>query len=80
MDPIKASELAERAQVAVGSVTNFWKRRFGTESHKGTQKDYRHACLKDTLPLNLALWRGEFPSEEAVQLLTKNYRDEGSDE
>jgi hypothetical protein len=69
MDPIGTNDLKTLARVSAGSVTNFWKRRFGKDDHVGSYADYERACHNHTIPIMLALWQGEAPTQEACQLI-----------
>jgi hypothetical protein len=74
MEPIVANELARRAGVAGGSVNAFWKRKYKRRGSNGDYESYRRSCGNNTIPSMLAIWNGEAPAAEAVQLIEDDIR------
>ncbi len=75
-DPIGTRELANKADVAVGSVSTFWKDKFGSDGHPGSHVAYCRSCVNGRLPLILALLNGDMPPADVLQGIRDDIRRE----
>jgi hypothetical protein len=75
-EPIGGNDLGKLARCAAGSVTGFWKRRYGSDDRDGTYEDYRRSCVNQTLAFELSLWRGELPAKDVLQLVEDRRRED----
>jgi hypothetical protein len=75
-DPVSHADIATKADVSTGSLTNFWQEKFSDGNTPGEYECYVRACHNGNLAFTLKLWRGEVSVPHIRRLLREGGRDE----